>query len=245
MILQREATIEFPTAGATGFLNRVKIKAYLTSHNDAKGCSYSNRLPEIKEILGHARDGEDLATVRTDVVIGFSDPDFDGCSYGLALALADKRARFGEQGQFDRIIATGVLGKQGAVSRVEAFPQKLALVLATLDRQSLFVFPQENLDADPGLLERAVVSKGMIRAVRHLNELQDLWQTELIPSQQDEVPAPRDSHESLRETSELIPSQQSEVPAPARGYFFKGIVLGFSIVMLIAGLSIVWFRSLS
>jgi hypothetical protein len=221
MLLQREAVIEFPTAGATGGLSRVKVKAYLTSHNDAKGCSYSNRLPEIKEILGHARDGEDLATVRIDVVIGFSDPEFEGRSYGLGLALADKRARFGGVGPFERIIATGVLSKQGLISRVEGFPQKLALVLAVLDRQSLFIFPKENLDGDPALLERTVVGKGRIRAVSHFSELHDLWQAE--PN----------------------PSQRREFPAPSRNYFIKGMILGFSSVLLITGLSIILFRSLA
>ncbi|MEI2780098.1 MAG: hypothetical protein V9H25_02100 [Candidatus Competibacter sp.] len=255
MLVQREATplqgkaakaaIEFPTAGATGGLSQVKVTAYPTSHNDAKGCSYSNRLPEIKEILGHARDGEDLATVRTDVVISFSDPDFDGRSYGLALALADKRARFGEQGPFERIIATGVLNKPGLVSRVEAFPQKLALVLATPDQRSLFVFPRENLDDDPDLLERTMVGKGMLRAVSHLNELHDLWQAERMPSHHSEVPALPDSHELLQETSERMPSHHSEVPVRAKSYFFRGMLLGFSIVLLMTGISILLFRSLA
>lgn len=221
MLEQREAAIEFPTAGASGGLSQVKVRAYLTSPNDVMSCSYFNRLSEIKKILGHARAGEDLATIRTDVVVGFSDPDFEGCSYGLALALADKRARFGEQGPFERIIATGVLNKPGLVSRVEAFPQKLALVLEKLDQQSLFVFPRENLDADPDLLERTMVGKGMLRAVSHLNELHDLWQ------------------------AERMPSHHSEVPVRAKSYFFRGMLLGFSIVLLMTGISILLFRSLA
>jgi hypothetical protein len=242
---QREATIEFPTAGASGGLSQVKVRAYLTSHEDRKSCSYSDRLSEIKKILGHARDGEDLATIRTDVVVRFSDPDFEGCSYGLALALADKRARFGEQGPFERIIATGVLSKPGLVSRVEAFPQKLALVLAIPDEPLLFVFPEENLEDDPDLLERTVVGKKRVRAVSHLNELHDLWQAERMPSQQSEVPALPDSHELLQETSERMPSHHSEVPAPAKSYFFRGMAWGFSIVLLMTGLSILLFRILA
>lgn len=245
MLKQREAAIEFPTAGPSGGLSRVKVIAYLTSHEDRKSCSYSNRLPDIKKILGHARDGEDLATIGTDVVVGFSDPDFEGYSYGLALALADKRARFGEQGPFERIIATGVLSKPGLVSRVEAFAQKLALVSAIPDQQLLFVFPKENLDDDPDLLERTVVGKKRMRAVSQLNELHDLWQAELIPSQQSKVPALSDSHELLQETSERMPSHHSEVPVRAKSYFFRGMALGFSIVLLMTGISILLFRSLA
>ncbi|MDS4032402.1 MAG: hypothetical protein RKO66_20410 [Candidatus Contendobacter sp.] len=221
MRLQREAVVEFPTAGVTGGLSQVKAKAYLTSHNDAKGCSYSNRLPEIKEILGHARDGEDLATIRTDVVIGFSDPDFEGCSYGLALALADKRARFGERGPFERIIATGVLSKQGIISRVDAFPKKLALVLETLGPNSLFLFPKENLDTEIDLLEKVAVSGGKMRAVSQFGELRDLWQ------------------EGLNR------SEQYRFMTHSKGYFIKGLIFGFSAVSLITGVSIFLFRSLA
>ncbi|MDG4551108.1 MAG: hypothetical protein P9F19_17205 [Candidatus Contendobacter sp.] len=177
-------------------------------------------------------------------MIRFSDPDFEGSSYGLALALADKRARFGERGPFERIIATGVLSKPGCIARVEAFPQKLALVLEKLDQQSLFVFPKENLD-DPAVLERTMVGKGMMRAVSHLNELHDLWQAEPVPSQRSAAPVPLTAHEALREPSKPIPSQYNEAPAPAKGYFVRGMILGFSVVMLITGLSIVWFRSLA
>jgi hypothetical protein len=34
MLKQREAAIEFPTAGPSGGLSQVKVIAYLTSHED-------------------------------------------------------------------------------------------------------------------------------------------------------------------------------------------------------------------
>ncbi len=221
MLEQREAAIEFPTAGVTGGLSWVKVRAYLTSHGDRKSCSYSDRTTEIKQILGHARDGEDLETVQIDVVIRFSDPDFDGRSYGLALALADKRARFGERGPFERIIATGVLSNQGVISRVDAFPQKLALVLESLDPNSLFLLPKENLDSETDLLEKVAVSGGKMRAVSQLSELRDLWQ------------------------EDLSRPEQHRFMSHSKGSFIKGVIFGFSAVSLITGVSIFLFRSLT
>ncbi|MDG4594472.1 MAG: hypothetical protein P9F75_02050 [Candidatus Contendobacter sp.] len=259
MLEQREATIEFPAAGVGGDLLRVTVKAYLTSHHDVKSCSYSNRLAEIKEILGHARAGEDLATIRTDVVIGFSDPDFAGHSHGLALALADKRARFGARGPFERIIATGVLSKPGLVSQVDAFPQKLALVSATLDQESLFVFPRENLDANPGLLERMVVGQGMLRAVAQFDKLRDLWREDPNASAPENPGADPDLLEwtligedmrraVARSDGSRDLKQEDIHSARRRGFaapFFKGMIWGFTIVTAFAGLAVMGFRFLA
>jgi len=76
-----------------------------------------------------------------DVVVHFARNDFDGLSFGLALTLADKRARYGVAGHTGRIVATGTIEPLGQVAEVEGFNVKLACVERELTPGDLFVYP--------------------------------------------------------------------------------------------------------
>lgn len=211
MNAQRTAKVDFPTAGSVPSINHVQVVGYPHRHQGVISCSQTTKREEVKRLLGYARHNEGIETIDIDVVVRFSDPDFNGQSYGLALALADKRARCDEQGNYNRIIATGIVGNQGKISRVEAFQEKLALVMPLLDDKSLFLFPRENLDAVPKALEEWAIVTGTWRAVSHLDELHNLWQTD-------------------------VPVSTVQAVGNRWRVFLKGLMWGFGLVMLAASI---------
>ncbi|NJN48330.1 MAG: hypothetical protein HC808_19715 [Candidatus Competibacteraceae bacterium] len=185
MTASHQAEIEFPIAGALPYLNRVQVIAYPSSRQHAISCSYRDRLASIKEILGHSRSDEDPTTLDIDVVVRFSDPRFDGQSYGLALALADKLARFGNPTPYHRIVATGVLTHERVICRVEGFAEKLKAIAEHCNSEALFIFPKENQEKESILLTELNISISQC-AVSQLDDLCELWQAcseQLLPSQ--------------------------------------------------------------
>lgn len=215
MDTQRTARVEFPTTGSVPALNAVQVIGYPPRHHGVISCAHPTKREEVKRVLGYTRHDEGIETIDIDVVAQFADPDFDGHSYSLALALADKQARCGGQGPYRRLIATGILGKQGKISRVEAFREKVALVAPLLDNGTLFIFPQDNAEAEPAVLAGQTMTAGHWRAVRRLDELRDLWQAD-------------------------APALTLQAPGNRWRVFFKGLILGFAVVMLAAGV-IVWY----
>ncbi len=111
-----------------------------------------------------------------------------GESYGLAIAVADKMARYGIQSENSSrpIYATGVIvsGGRGAVGAIGDFQDKIALIERDGRRRSLFVFPRAQLSAEgsKGILDRLDRLKNQFgiewRSVDHVNDLSDLWQAE-------------------------------------------------------------------
>jgi len=218
-VMMRQAEVLFPVtvAGAGCKLNRVEVTAYPQSHRGRKSCP-SGKSEEVKRLLGYARHGEGIEAVEMDVVVHMDDLDFDEGSFGLALAISDKQARFGRCGDAENIVATGIVGNQGVVSGIGAFAQKLALVLEGQPAGTLFVFPRVNaVETEQGLA--ALTASGIAwRAVDALSDLTDLWQEAAV--------------------STLIE------PVEARRYswlttFSKGLVLGFLLVLgLAAGVAV-------
>jgi hypothetical protein len=219
MAAQRKAKVEFPTAGDAPSIKWVEVLSYPQLHTGIKSCNFYEKRSEIAMILGYARHDEGIDTIDIAVVAILPDPKFDGLSYGLALALADKRSRFSEQGGFKRIIATGVLGAQGKILRVEGFRTKLALAIPLLDERSVFVFPKENINEDPTALDPWNRAQGALRAVTRLDELSDLWQPE--PSILDRQPRVNRWH-----------------------VFLRGAMLGFLLVILTVSTAILYDRLL-
>jgi hypothetical protein len=125
------------------------------------------------------------------VLIRFFAKDFSGESYGLALALADKFARF-PPGPEANVIATGALvpGEEGLVGTIDGFEAKARAVIAharAANRPSLFAFPKENWTrASPAVreaLEAASEAGGLIlRPVERLADLADLWRAPVEPA---------------------------------------------------------------
>ena len=172
----REAKVLFPTCGPDQSMNRVRVLAYPERSNGMRSCASDRKLAQVKRILSHARDGEGIESVDTDVVVRFDNDEFEGQSFGLALALADKLARFASEKESQFVLcATGVLKNQGQIERVEAFPEKLDLARRTLTPGSMFVFPEDNQweshDALGNLLEAGII----LRSARNLTELGEFW----------------------------------------------------------------------
>lgn len=113
-LMMREAHVWFPltVAGSRCKLNRVEVAAYPQSHRGRKSCP-SGKSGEVKQLLGYARHGEGIEAVEMDVVVHMDDLDFAEGSFGLALAIADKLARFGANANAQEIVATGIVGNQG------------------------------------------------------------------------------------------------------------------------------------
>jgi hypothetical protein len=125
----------------------------------------------------HGRPGHRLVRVR------LADPQaarFDGNSYELALALADRLISESREPGF-RIFATGEIpsGKGGLVDPVkaDAMEAKVAIVTAAADDGDVFLLPAANYrDLTPAARSMLGSRPGLrVRAVRHFEDLADLW----------------------------------------------------------------------
>ncbi len=133
----------------------------------------------VKRIVGASRYHETDNRAAYGVIASLNNPLFSGQSYGLALALADKIARFGPAGKWTEIYATGTIPPDGcgAVGRINGLGKKIGLICSQGKPNSIFVFPSKNLDAD---IEKRLVllkKKGIhFIHVHHIKELQGiLW----------------------------------------------------------------------
>jgi len=213
----RQAEVVFPVkvAAAGCKPHRVEVTAYPTSHRGRKSCP-SGKSDEVKRLLGYARYGEGIEAVDMDVVVHMDDTDFDEGSFGLAVAVCDKLARFGAAVEVGPVVATGMVGNRGVVSAVAAFSDKLAWVAESQPSGSLFLFPQDNAKgAEEGLAKLS--TKGIRqRGVASVGELSNLWNEPGGGGDdgQVDVSAPRTWHAGL-------------------AVFVGGAILGF---LLVAGL---------
>jgi hypothetical protein len=143
---------------------------------------------EVLDILIDARSGEAPERRLDGVLVRFLRRDFSGSSFGAALALADKRARYpksGEAAAADRLIATGQLlcGGRGAIGAIEGFEAKARAVLASVDPAAappVFVFPAANWQGAAEGIRAALETaraEGRIhlRPAERIDELADLW----------------------------------------------------------------------
>jgi len=230
-MIMRHAQALFPVkvAGAGCKLNRVEVSAYPQLHSGRKSCP-SGKSDEVKRLLGYARYGEGIEAVDMDVVVHMDDLDFDEGSYGLALAISDKQARFGAADDvFDTIIATGIIANQGRVERIGALADKLNSVLDQHGAGAVFVFPTANREPPEPEVENglaALTAKGITwRAVASISELADLWRQ---PAPSDEVAT------SSQPRTTAAPTWHNRL-----SLFAKGLLLGFLLILgLAAGLAL-------
>jgi len=209
--------VMFPTPGSENRMNHVLVQAYLDLHNGKKSCSFDGKLGEIKRQIGIARDGEGIDTLDICVIVRFDDDDFSCLSYGLALAIADKLARFPQQTDPPVICATGKLGNKGVVSSIRNFSDKVDIVEATLGRGALFVYPIDNWKESPDGIRRLEAKGISVKSVNRFEELSWLW----TQTCQD-VPSP---------TSSL---PQESVHTPLWTWFLKGGAVGFFVIIAAA-----------
>jgi len=135
-----------------------------------------------RRIIGAARHEEKDERAANGVIALFSNPLFGGGSFGLALAVADKMARFGAIQEQRQIVATGRIPADGcgSIEAIGDFEAKLGLIEQNAPDASLFVFPGKNIDN----LSKDIRQKLDVlevrgiqwRAINHIEELEGvLW----------------------------------------------------------------------
>jgi hypothetical protein len=130
-------------------------------------------------VIGSSRYSERDERSALGVIVSVSRTSFSGDSYELAIAIADKLARYASYSQQNPIIATGRLPHDGcgAVEAINHLHTKLRLVLESAQRGSCFLFPQANLDSataeERRLLEELTRAGIRWHAVSHIDECMD------------------------------------------------------------------------
>ncbi len=135
-----------------------------------------------RRVVGAARYDESDSRAGTGVMVLFSNPLFTGESYGLALAVADKLARYHPIRDWTAIYATGSIPADGCgrVDAVNNFLEKLEMLAEEARPGSLFLYPEKNhLPFSAKIREKLdlLQSKGVeCIAVAAVSDLQDkLW----------------------------------------------------------------------
>ena len=134
-----------------------------------------------RRIIGASGYGEQDERTGIGVIALFSNPLFSGESYGLALAVADKLARFQPIGSWEAIYATGKIPADGCgqVAVINGFAEKLSILLDHARPNTLFIYPQKNHPTTDFLMDQMqrLQDKGMrCLPVTQLDDLQGrLW----------------------------------------------------------------------
>jgi uncharacterized protein YegL len=199
-------------------MNHVQVIAYFDSLGRVVSVpAAKNHAERAKIVIDNARYGEHTPFVDMDVVVHFANNDFDGVSFGLALALADKQARHGRAGQTGRLVATRVVGPQGGITAVDAFGVKLAHVEAVLGAGDVFVYPRHNVAPTDTALQAALQrlhSRGIVlHPVEQMWQLLPLWSNALVVSP--DVDATTGRRETMTEGTRLEEAVEfAENPEP-------------------------------
>lgn len=181
MKIQR-AEVLFPTCGPSARMNRVRVTAYPDRHNGIRSCPWADKVKAVKKIIGYSRDDEGIETIDIDVVVQFDEDDFDGDSFGLALALADKRARFCSVDGPVAICATGAIHNKGRVGPIDCLQSKVKLALETLNPGSIFLIPDQDRLEESKSLAQLQLQGVQVVAATSLTELRWLWSSLQRPS---------------------------------------------------------------
>lgn len=108
-----------------------------------------------RRVIGASRFKESDSRAGMGVMALFSNPLFSGESYGLALAIADKLARFDMNQQWVEVYATGTVPADGCgiVSKIDGFAEKLDLLIEQAKPGSLFIYPKNNLPSSSDTIQ--------------------------------------------------------------------------------------------
>ncbi|MEI9992967.1 MAG: DUF4384 domain-containing protein [Rhizomicrobium sp.] len=152
-------------------------------------------LPQAQDILLDARADERPSTMELGVQVVAEKRDFSGDSFGLALAVADKLARFGRTYPGRRIYATGAIarGGRGMLAPVAGFDAKAVGILdhvaAYQIQDAIFLFAQDNLpqlsEQTRALLDAAYEDSGLeCMPLMRLSDCSRLWRQPIWRSPQ-------------------------------------------------------------
>ncbi len=177
----------FPIVGSSG----TQIATVRCDRLDAKDYPAGRALvlardeQEIERILADARAREPSGPeIVRPIWVRFIPQQFTGRSYGLALALADKRSRYrrGRKPDDGRLFATGIIVEDGfgEIGEVDAFTEKLAAIADEAKPGDIVALPKGNVERlspeAEGLLEEFDQSGVIWRAADYLDELVDLYE---------------------------------------------------------------------
>jgi hypothetical protein len=192
------AAVEFPVVVVgEALLTSVRVER-LPALDRQERFALGHQRDDVLDILIDARSGEEAVRRLDGILVRFLRRDFSGASFGAALALADKRARYpsrDEAAAADRLIATGQLicGSRGAIARVEGFDAKVRRVLASVDGAGappVFIFPAANWQSASEEVRAALeTAQGQgrirLRPAERIDELADLWGGAEAPDSQE------------------------------------------------------------
>ncbi len=136
-----------------------------------------------RRVIGASRYDESDSRAGTGVMALFSNPLFTGESYGLALAIADKLARYKAAAEWKAIYATGAVPADGCgrIDTIRSFGEKLDLLYEKAEPDSLFVYPRKNVSATGQTQDKLekLRSKGVkCVAIANISDLQGrVWHT--------------------------------------------------------------------
>ena len=175
------AVVYFPLVGSDGDgLGSLECMPWGEAGGRRFMVSHPRFNTEVEQILADSRFNETAGHSEDCVRVRFAPSDFGGGSYGLALAIADKMARFGATGQL--VYATGRIAADGhgAVGAIDHFEAKLMLIENCLRSGDVFAFPQQNLDQLSAEARRSLALLGArsgvhYRPVSHIDELNDIF----------------------------------------------------------------------
>ena len=180
----KRSEVLFPTCGPEGRMNSVCVTAYPDRHTGMRSCPSARKVALVKDLLGHGRHDEGIDSVDIDVVVQFDDDAFEGQSFGLGLALADKLARFSYGTGTSKVCGTGIIANKGRIEAVDHFSAKVAQAELSLIQGDIFVFPKSNEDDDQAGLRRLAAQGVQLIGVRSLTELRHIWDTKAGESSQ-------------------------------------------------------------
>lgn len=194
-------------------------------------------------IVQNARWGEVDVDRSTMTVRGRFDPNvFQGPSFGLATAIADRGARYGYSDQFSStyIIATGeiVKGGQGEVGPIDFFDAKVQLLEREAPAGALFIFPAANLaNASAETVEALKRSTGRgsltWRAISHLREVEDLYPAPVVQAASPQPNAADSEAGSALVVGTVPPSLSAALPARAVWKRAVGLSVGTGLAVIV------------
>jgi hypothetical protein len=132
-------------------------------------------------------------------------------AFALALAASVKATQGGEDGPPRILAATGTLDDSGRVQKVDGIAAKLALALAHLPPQSVFVFPEACAgDLPPDAQSRAAAREIALGPVAHLEDAMRLLGLAVFRRNEDEF---RQWQELSREAEQWSRGERVLIPA--------------------------------
>lgn len=261
----------FPTIGDGlnddfGYFRATKLEH---PHKDALTHLFGlpdGKKPEALEIINQIRadEADDILASWTTRIR--SDGSFVGPSFGVALALADRSARYGIASELAgvTVIATGAIlpQKRGAVGEILGLAEKLALIETSQESRSaekiLFVFPQANLDIADRQVRATLArwnSEGSSiqwKAISHIDELNDLLGgEELAPGSDAEETFTTAAIQSDKLTAETnyaslgrLEGDSNAIQSPSRwqkipkSSLVRGSAVGFLAMIAVTGITL-------